>query len=437
MLQNAKTAVREDSWGGHLIGHKSQTVQISQFGFSPPSNSNGSKQAKTEDIHYKGAGHLLTIAPTGSGKGTCCVIPTLLDYPGSVIAFDPKGENYLITARRRRKFGRVILLDPFKVTGDEADTLNPIDLLHPSDVSRNDDALMLAEMIVPTMAGLADPFWTNMARRLIAGLICFPKNERARNANLDLTRNRLNKSWDNFTHMLWEMKFSYRISRDAATAVREAEWKVRASIVSTAQQYFTFMSSHAVANAMMRTSFPIDILTRGEPASIYIVIPPEKLASHSKVLRLWIATLFSTIFRRQQRPELPTLFLLDEAAQLGYLPMLRDAITLMRGYGLQTWTFWQDISQLRLLYPNDWETLLNNADVLQIFGLKNMRMARDAAALSGHSSADDLIRMKRNEALLSRGGNLPTIVELPDYRTTARYRGQFDNNRFYGNDPLQ
>lgn len=64
----------------------------------------------------------------------------------------------------------------------------------------------------------------------------------------------------------------------------------------------------------------------------------------------------------------PTLFLLDEAAQLGRLDDLVTAITLLRGYGVRVWTFWQDLQQIQRLYPNDWSTMVSNASTLQVLG---------------------------------------------------------------------
>lgn len=49
---------------------------------------------------------LITIAGTGSGKGVSQVIPTLLTYRGSIIVTDPKGELYVVTARRRAQMGQ-------------------------------------------------------------------------------------------------------------------------------------------------------------------------------------------------------------------------------------------------------------------------------------------------------------------------------------------
>ena len=46
--------------------------------------------------------------------------------------------------------------------------------------------------------------------------------------------------------------------------------------------------------------------------------------------------MMAALSRRRHRPERPTLLLIDEAAQLGPLDELRTAVTLMRGYGVNT-----------------------------------------------------------------------------------------------------
>jgi type IV secretory pathway TraG/TraD family ATPase VirD4 len=46
--------------------------------------------------------HVLACAPTASGKGVGLVIPNLLAWTGSVIVFDIKGENYLLTSGYRK-----------------------------------------------------------------------------------------------------------------------------------------------------------------------------------------------------------------------------------------------------------------------------------------------------------------------------------------------
>src|SRR5690606_3287827 len=139
-------------------------------------------------------------------------------------------------------------------------------------------------------------------------------------------------------------------------------------IVAYAQEMLGFLRGDRVQASIGRTSFDLDDVTTGAPLSIYLVLPPHMLESHGRLLRLWIGTLLSCMTRRRGRPQQPTLLILDEAAQRGELPQLRQAITLLRGYGVQTWSFWQDVSQLQLLYPRDWQTMVNNCSVLQCFG---------------------------------------------------------------------
>src|ERR1022692_960309 len=59
--------------------------------------------------------HLLTIAPTRSGKGVSLIVPNLLNYRGAVLVVDPKGENAWITALFRRKLlgQKTVILDPW------------------------------------------------------------------------------------------------------------------------------------------------------------------------------------------------------------------------------------------------------------------------------------------------------------------------------------
>ncbi|MBR7559814.1 type IV secretory system conjugative DNA transfer family protein, partial [Mycobacterium tuberculosis] len=68
-------------------------------------------------LRYDGPAHLLTMAPTRTGKGVGTIIPNLLTADRSVICIDPKGENAKIAGRARQQFGPVHVLDPFGVTG--------------------------------------------------------------------------------------------------------------------------------------------------------------------------------------------------------------------------------------------------------------------------------------------------------------------------------
>ncbi len=123
-------------------------------------------------LRLDGQGHVLTVAPTRSGKGVSCVIPNLLDYPGSVLVTDPKGENYAVTARWRGAQGHVVhALDPFDVVGGTA-SYNPMDLIDSASADVADDARLLADMLIlPEGREGEQAFWNEEARALLTGLI--------------------------------------------------------------------------------------------------------------------------------------------------------------------------------------------------------------------------------------------------------------------------
>ena len=400
------------------------------FGFlSPPAPTN----PRWKPVLFHGDGHLMTIAPTGSGKGVGAIIPALLRHRGPVIVIDPKGENFAVTARRRRELGQqVVLLDPFESTGARSASFNPLDLLRGAHGHRDADAQMLAELIVPATTDHRDPYWDSRARFLLAALMLHQTDGQHGEATLASLRRGAHGDREAIGELA---KAMFRSSNETVRAgsrilaLRSA--KTLASILSTTQSYLADLVGPRIERCTATSSFELEAVTEGRPLSIYIVIPPHRLESARSLLRLWIGTLFALILRRRQRITPPTLCLLDEAAQLGPLDQLRQAITLLRGYGLQTWSFWQDLSQLQQIYPDDWETLYNNCHVHQVFGITTMHLAAQVEAMNEVHTAEQLMAMGRQQQQLAIAGALPVLARRPDYLRDPVFAGQFDPNPFY------
>jgi type IV secretion system protein VirD4 len=148
----------------------------------------GSRQNLRNAITYKGDGHLLTFAPTGAGKGAGVIIPNLLHYPGPTIVIDPKGENFVVTARYRQSLGhKVVLLDPFSSVpnqilaeyGVERGYLNPLDICSLSGTSIENDAQMLAGSLAIRGFG-ENPFWDLQGIKLLAGIVAIEMEDAIR-----------------------------------------------------------------------------------------------------------------------------------------------------------------------------------------------------------------------------------------------------------------
>lgn len=202
-------------------------------------------------------------------------------------------------------------------------------------------------------------------------------------------------------------------AREFATFLNHESQKVRPSVLSTAQQHLRVLAGEASVRVLEESTLCLDDVVRGEGFTIYLVIPPEYLGSHGPLLRLFVGVLLHAITRRVRRPPLNTVFLLDEIAQCGTLPILRQAMTLLRGYGMTTMTLWQDLAQMQRLY-DDWRTLLNNCAVVETFGASTWEMARTLGDVIG-VSPDQLFDMPPDNAMVAVAGSRPFEVRRFDY----------------------
>lgn len=410
------------------------------FSFGPPETSPST--GYIDPILLEGEGHLITIAPTGAGKGVGCIIPAVLRHQGPLIVIDPKGENAMVTADRRRAMGhQVVILDPMGITDQPADQFNPLDLIQPDQASGVDDAAALIAALLPNhLAGDKNEYWISRARQLLLACMLHVVTdlppERRTLSELRSIVNAMAADQEQGARLLEGSR--HPEARMIAENLKIGARETLGGIISFAQEGVDFLRGPQLQAAVQSTTFSLDGVTRGDPLSIFIVVPPHMLASHARFLRLWISGLLTLVMRRRARPAKPTLFILDEAAQLGTLDELRVAVTLLRGYGLQTWSFWQDVSQLQALYPRDWQTMVNNCKVFQAFGANNLAAAEQMAQIVGFMSGPAMLALDRNEMLLQIAGDEAVVARLPNYLTDPAFAGLFATNPIFDpeRDPM-
>ena len=205
--------------------------------------------------------------------------------------------------------------------------------------------------------------------------------------------------------------------------------KTRPCIDSTALSYLTFLSEN-ISKMLEKTTFDLQDFVNGKPTDIFIVVPPDKMRSHSKLMILIISTLFKAILSRREIPVQKTLFLLDETASLQSFEYLETMISLCRGYGALIHTFWQDLSQIRRYYGEGYFSIINNCAVWQIFGVQHYTIAKELSEITG-ISAYELRNMKPNEQMLIINGHEYKKTIKLDYLKDPYFAGKFDPNPFF------
>ena len=341
-------------------------------------------------LRYAGAAHLLTLAPTRSGKGVGAILPNLLTADRSVIVVDPKGENARIAGPARARRGRLLVLDPFALTDQPSAAYNPLHALEPDSLDLAEDAATLADALVVDPPGqVQEAHWNEEAKALIAGLILLIVcHEEPEERHLGTLREHLTLPSDRFAELLALMQRSSAahglVARAANRHLAKSE-REAAGVLSSAQRHTHFLDSPRLRQLLVRSDFRFAEL-KHEPVSVFLVLPPDRLDTYSRWLRLLLAQAIQEIARDPTVPPAPVLFLLDEFAALGHLTVIERAMSLMAGYGLQLWLILQDLSQLEALYGRKAATFLANAGVLQAFNVNDLATARWLSELIGAST---------------------------------------------------
>ena len=351
-------------------------------------------------LRYDGEGHLLTFAPTRSGKGVGCVIPNLLSWPGSVVVTDIKGENHAITATYRATLGEVHTLAPF-ANSAQSSGYNPLDFIRIGSAYELDDARLIAEMLV--VPERAEPnHWEREARTLITGLllyIChhYPVLSR----RIKELRELVMEDAEGFDIILSTMMVSeHQAVARTARGFSQKEPKERSAVISTAQVATAVFDSPRLCAITEQSSFKLEDL-KEQTLSIYIIIPPEQLEAYRPYLRLMTGLCTAAMTRDARKPKAPVLFLLDELPALGYMRPIEDGIGYLAGYGAKLWLFIQDMDQLERIYPKA-RSVIANCAVRQAFNVQDPATARMISDMLGTATV----------RVASRGRTSPLPVRL-------------------------
>lgn len=380
------------------------------FGYAPPDEPGTGPYAVT----YSGARHMLTCAPNRSGKGITTCIPSLLSHTGSAVVLDPRGEIACATARfREQALGqRVFVYDPFNIAcphlDRNPDRFNVLDAVRPESPTFFDDALLVADALVMEET-YGSRFWADEARALIAGLILQvaydPREIGTR--HVGRVRDILNlpgAEMRGYIGGLFEqddpdeeprlvqlgmVQSPNPFVRAAAGRILSKPERQFGDILSTAHQNTHVLESAPVRHSLSASDFDFASIGAGD-MTVYLVLPPERLRTHGRLLRLLVSAAIDAINRLRTKPDPPCLFMLDEMGAIGRLDALIAAFGVLAGSGMQLHPIFQDFAQAKSLYGERWQTFIANAAVIQAFGTRDLLTAEYLSKLCGVGTAEHL-----------------------------------------------
>lgn len=333
-------------------------------------------RAHGSPVYWQGESHLLTVAPTRTGKGTMQIIPNLLRYQGSAVVLDPKGELALATAKwREENVGPVYVLNPFELEpfGKFTQAFNPLD--HVKDAQ---DAIKLAEMIYPRADDDRQRFFENEAIGFLAGVIEFtaiyaPAGQRNFGAIRD-TVSSLDAQFNRFLKQMARDVYPPSIRNAARTALTKTDDVGKPRLIDSISQHLRLWDTPGLRRASERSDFDFKDL-KDKPATIYLVLPFDELSTYSTYVQMIFAAALEGMLANPKKPEVPVLFVLDEFLGLEADDRFVSALRTHASAGVRLWFFLQDLPTLEQKYPTTWKSFLQ-AEVKTFFGTDDPHTAK-------------------------------------------------------------
>lgn len=343
---------------------------------------NGTAPTHQNWLHWNGEGHILTVAPTRSGKGTTQIIPNLLRYPGSVVVLDPKGELYDEThAWRRRHVGPVYRIAPF---GAKTDAFNPL-----AAIESQADATALAEMILPHTATGDGQFFEDEAINFLAAAIYFIRHYAPPKARTMVAlREALTLPLEGFLGFVKTMALPDMpgpVRRGANIVLGKSPERGIPQLRESLNSKMAIWDFDGLLRATAHGELDFRALKDG-PATVYLIIPFDQLKAYTVFVQVLLSTALEAMLRNPNVPAVPVLFMLDEFLSLGPFPKFVDALRTHAGAGVRLWFFLQNVSTLEALYPTTWKAFFSDTAAKMFFGTDDIYTAELISNYLGDST---------------------------------------------------
>jgi type IV secretion system protein VirD4 len=396
--------------------------QSARIGFrvNPENSSISLTQKKAAPlVCHAGGTNTLTIAPTRSGKGVSSIVPTCLNFPGSMIIFDPKGELFYTTAGFRKKFSHVLKFSPIS---KDTVCFNPMEEVELNEQAFADIGLILSNMFEPSKGGhnSTSDFFDNNAQDLLTGLIfhvlssgLYKPEQRNLNGVLSILSQAVSKSMEEQEEgeegsmgdeLLNEMKnarhydkdgnesgYIHKIISNTASRCLGQHFKVRSDVFATVFSKMRLFEDPYIAHVTGHSDFKLsDFYESKTPLSLYLTVPFSDVTRIAPVFKLLINFILNKFSRGEAAygaVKLPNriIFLIDEFPVLGEFPFLSKTMGILAGYGINFYIVVQGLNQIVDIYGQH-HTFLDNCKTVMIFAPGKVEDAKVFTEMIGKES---------------------------------------------------
>jgi type IV secretion system protein VirD4 len=375
-------------------------------------------KAHGKSLRLPGFEGVLVVAPTGAGKTTAIAVPNLLEWPGSGVFNDLKGELYRLSAQHRQtKLNNACFLWAPADTRKQSARYNPFFYVSHNPDLRIRDLQLIAETLIPA-SRLGDGFWYQSSREifLMLSLYLFETQHMATLSEI----HDLSKQNNFFVWLFGEIRqneaiFSKHLKQNAY-AILGTDEKTQKNILKDFHSRMGLFNDPLMSYATSGNDFDFRELRR-EKISIYVQIPDADKERLSPILTLFWAQMINTLSAHAPAADEPygVLALMDEFGNMARINKLKDGMSFLRSYHLRPIIIVQYLGQIIATYGrNDAKGFLNSK-VKIAFALNDM----DDAQFFSKSLGTKTVRVSSSSVSTGHGDNLGSRSESFNFQSRA------------------
>lgn len=381
-------------------------------------------------LRLGGAQHVILTAPTRSGKTAGVAIPVLLAYQGSIVALDIKGELYAATSGWRAKQGQKVFVWAPYAEDRRGHRFNPLQCVSAQPELRFSQLQSIGASLYPDDPN-KDSFWVQQARNAFFGFASYMYERWDADVRTLHQAGVPRSEWPDpdtslgfpsfeqlfrlcagdggdlkpFVRGLMAQPFVGPDTRASLSSLVSQADETFGSILGSLQEPLAQFLNPILAHATNACDFTLSDLRRRK-TTLYVVVPPNKLAEARKLLNIFFSTVVGENTRRtpgeDQTLTTPCLLLMDEFTAMGRVDILASSISHTAGYGLRSLPIIQSLSQLDATYGADVaRNFITNHGASVVFTPREQRDAEEYSKMLG----DTTVRTKRRSTSRGKGMN--------------------------------
>jgi type IV secretion system protein VirD4 len=341
----------------------------------------------------------------------------------SILCIDTKGDLARATARWRAEYlkQKVGILDPAGASGDVAKDyavkLNPMNSLARCHEQRMVPAARLIADAIIVEGELPDPHWDITAGHFLSGLSVHVATYSAYKKFRDLVmvRDLIMQATRPDPHNPKRYKLESEMLANGAAggfvAKAAMEFYDRApgefsSVLSNLRKHTEWIDYQFMSDTLRGDGIDLRDL-KEKSLALYVVVRAGDMAALRGWQRLIIQLALAAHEETTEQYGPATLFIMDEFHNLSRMKQIESAAAQIAGFGCQLMPVLQDLSQLKALYPNSWETFAANSGVIQTF------------ATADYTSCEYISKLLGSTPTVSHASHAPTFEQATKHAATG------------------